>query len=82
MKNRTQTTRRAVGALVITQVVREEYAIESSSDGVSIGQHIDEYLKHSADEGKMVQTVTVTLDPQMWAEIAGTIYGGYVEEEF
>lgn len=80
MKNRTHTTRRQLGLLAITRIVREHHPIESSSTGGSVGQYIDEYLAREAAQGHSIQTVELHFEPEQWAEIAESIYAGYVEE--
>lgn len=75
----TQATRRPIGGMTITRIEREHVPIESSSTGGSVGQYIDEYLARAASEGASIQTVEIYFEPDQWSEVAGAIYGGYVE---
>lgn len=79
MTNRNKATRRPVGYLSVTRIVRESQPIESSSHGGSVGQYIDEYLARAAAEGHSIQDVEIHFEPEQWEEIATTIYNGYVE---
>lgn len=77
-----QPPRRPIGGITITRVVRVSHAIESSSTGSSIGAYIDEYLALEAAEGNSVQSVELHFEPEQWAEVAESIYAGYVEESY
>lgn len=80
MRKINQTTRRPLGYLTVTRIERDGFPIESSSNGGSIGSYVDEYLARAAAQGQSIQSVELNFEPEQWAEIAETIYGGYVEE--
>ena len=80
MRKINQSTRRPLGALTITRIVRETHTIESSSTGVSVGSYIDEALARAAAEGVSIQDIALHFEPEQWEEIATTVYGGYVED--
>jgi hypothetical protein len=78
-KATTQATRRPIGGITVTRIIRESHPIETSSHGGSIGNYVDEYLARAASEGAEIQTVELHFEPEQWREIAESIYGGYVE---
>jgi hypothetical protein len=77
------TTRKPIGYLTVTRIVRESSPIETARDGAStIGQYIDEYLSRAAAHGHSIQTVELNFDLEQWEQLATEVYAGYVDPDF
>lgn len=79
MRKSIHATRRPLGGITVTRIVREHQIIESSSTGGTIGNYVDEFLARAAAEGHSIQTVELNFEPEQWAEIAETHYSGYAD---
>lgn len=73
-------TRRPLGYLTVTRIVRESSPIESGSEGVaSVGAYIDEYLARAAANGQAIQTIELNFELEQWEQLAAEVYSGYVD---
>ncbi len=50
--------------LVITKIVREFIKMETSNNGITIGQMIDNHISHRMRQGEEIQTVSFSFDPE------------------
>ena len=73
---------RAFGGLTVTRTVTEHHPLIAAHDSsaLSIGQLIDEHLAQAAQRGESIQSVRLDFDPEQWAEVATTVYCGFVED--
>ena len=73
-------TRKPIGCLTITRIVRESSFIETTRDGATtIGQYIDEHLARAAANGQAIHSVELNFEPEQWEELASEVYSGYVD---
>ena len=74
------TTRKSIGYLTVTRIVRESSPIETARNGAeSVGAYIDEYLARAAANGQAIQTVELNFDLEQWEQLATEVYSGYVD---
>lgn len=73
-------TRRPLGFLSITRIVRDSSPIESGPGGLSsIGAYVDEHLARAAANGHSIQTIELNFEQEQWEQLAAEVYAGYVD---